>query len=169
MEAKTQRNFTNPDSHQMQSSETYRQGYNSQLAVDGDHQVILAVGVSNQPPNAEHLEPMLQRIAASAGERPDVMTLEVGYWREDNAKACADQGIDAYIAISRLPQRGPVPNDADARSRMARKLRSKKGSRIYAKRKLIVEPVNGQIKEGHQGLRRFLLRGLEKVDTKWGI
>ena len=43
---------------------------------------------------------------------------------------------------------------------MARKLRSQKGSRIYAQRKAIVEPVNGQIKEG-RALRRFLLRGLE--------
>jgi hypothetical protein len=51
---------------------------------------------------------------------------------------------------------------------MARKLRSKKGSRIYAQRKVIVEPVNGQIKEG-RGLRRFLLRGLEKVDGEWHL
>ena len=38
---------------------------------------------------------------------------------------------------------------------MARKLRSKKGSRIYAQRKAIVEPVKGQIKEA-RGLRRVL-------------
>jgi hypothetical protein len=37
------------------------------VAVDSDHQVIVAVGVSNQPPDVEHLEPMLQRIGASAG------------------------------------------------------------------------------------------------------
>jgi hypothetical protein len=51
---------------------------------------------------------------------------------------------------------------------MARKLRSKKGSAIYAKRNVIVEPVNGQIKEV-RGLRRFLLRGLEKVDGEWHL
>ena len=37
------------------------------------------------------------------------------------------------------------------------------GSRIYAQRKAIVEPVNGQIKEC-RSLRRVLLRGLEKVN-----
>ena len=47
-------------------------------------------------------------------------------------------------------------------------LRSKKGSKIYAQRKAIVEPVNGQIKEV-RGLRRFLLRGLEKVDAEWHL
>jgi len=131
--------------------------------------------VSNQPPDVEHLEPMIERIASHAGALPDVMTLDAGFWSEDNAKACADQGIDAYIATGRLPhgkppppKRGPLPKDADERTRMARKLRSKKGSAIYAQRKAIVEPVNGQIKEG-RGLRRFLLRGLEKVDAEWHL
>jgi hypothetical protein len=172
---KTQRNFTDADSHLMQSGGSYLQGYNCQLAVDSDHQVIVAVGVSNQPPDVEHLEPMLQRIAATAGALPEVMSLDAGYWSEDNAKACTDQGIDAYIATGRLPhgqppppQRGPLPRDADAKTRMARKLRSKKGSAIYAQRKAIVEPVNGQIKEG-RGLRRFQLRGLEKVDGEWHL
>jgi hypothetical protein len=173
--AKTQRNFTDPDSHLLQSGGSYLQGYNCQLAVDSAHQVIVAVGVSNQPLDVEHLEPMLQRIAASAGALPDVMTLDAGYWSEDNANACSDQGIDAYIATGRLvhgqpppPQRGPMPKGADAKTRMARKLRSKKGLRIYAQRKAIVEPVNGQIKEA-RGLRRFLLRGLEKVNGEWHL
>ena len=48
------------------------------------------------------------------------------------------------------------------------KLRSKAGSAIYAQRKAIVEPVNGQIKEA-RGLRRFLLRGLEKVEAEWHL
>lgn len=172
---KTQRNFTDPDSHLMQSGGSYLQGYNCQVAVDSDHQVIVAVGVSNQPPDVEHLEPMLQRIGASAEGVPTVMTMDAGYWSEDNVKVCADQGIDAYIATGRLPhgqppppKRGPLPRDADAKTRMARKLRSKKGSAIYAQRKAIVEPVNGQIKEG-RGLRRFLLRGLEKVDGEWHL
>jgi hypothetical protein len=138
---KTQRNFTDADSHLMQSGGSYLQGYNCQLAVDSGHQVIVAVGVSNQPPDVEHLEPMLERIAATAGALPEVMRLDAGYWSEDNAKVCLDQGIDAYIATGRLPhgqptppQRGPLARDADAKTRMARKLRSQKGSKIYAQR-----------------------------------
>ncbi|MEB3261668.1 MAG: transposase [Cyanobacteriota bacterium] len=113
---------------------------------------------------------------------PKVMTMDAGYWSEGNAKCCSDQGIDAYnryaeakgYATGRLPhgqplppKRGPLPRDADARTRMARKLRSKKGSAIDAQRKAIVEPVNGQIKEA-RGLRRFLLRGLE-TDGEWHL
>jgi hypothetical protein len=48
---------------------------------------------------------------------------------------------------------------------VASKLGSKQGSRIYTQRKAILEPVNGQIKDV-SGLRRFLLRGLEKVDAE---
>ena len=173
--AKTQRNFTDADSHLMKSDGHYLQGYNCQLAVDSDHQVIVAVGVSNQSPDVEHLEPMLKRIGATAGALPDVMTADAGYWSEDNADLCADRGIDAYIATGRLPhgqplppKRGPMPRDAGLKARMARKLRSKAGSAIYAQRKAIVEPVNGQIKEA-RSLRRFLLRGLEKVNVEWHL
>jgi hypothetical protein len=91
--------------------------------------------------------------------------MDAGYWSVDNANACIDQGIEAYIATSRLPhgqpltlKRGPLRRDADARTRIACKLRSKRGSAIYGQRKTIVEPVNGQGKEV-RGLRRFLLRG----------
>ena len=52
---KTQGNITDPDSHLMQSAGSYLPGYNCQVAVDNDHQVIVAVGVSNQPPDVEHL------------------------------------------------------------------------------------------------------------------
>ncbi|MCT0204181.1 transposase [Synechococcus sp. CS-602] len=172
---KTQRNFTDADSHLMKSDSHYIQGYNCQLAVDSDYQVIVAVGVSNQPPDVEHLEPMLVRIAASAGALPTVMTMDAGYWSDNNANACADQGIDAYIATGRLPHGqppppkcGPLPRNADAKARMARKIRSKKGAKIYAQRKAIVEPVNGQIKEA-RGLRRFLLKGIEKVSGEWHL
>jgi len=54
------------------------------------------------------------------------------------------------------------------KARMARKLRSKAGSAIYAQLMAIVEPVNGQIKEA-RGIRRFLLQGLEKVNGEWHI
>ena len=81
--------------------------------MDSDHQVIVATGVSNQAPDVEHLEPMVQRIAATAAALPEVKSLDAGYWSEDNAKACTDQGIDAYKrceeATGRLPHGRPRP------------------------------------------------------------
>jgi hypothetical protein len=54
---KTQRNFRDAESHLMQSGGSYLQGDTCQLAVDCVHQVIVAVGVSNQPPDVEQLNP----------------------------------------------------------------------------------------------------------------
>jgi hypothetical protein len=93
----------------MQSGGSYLQGYNCQVAVDSDHQVIVAVAVSNQPPDVEHLELMLQRIARSAGALPEVMTLDASYCSEDNAGQCETHGIDTYIATGRLPHGQPPP------------------------------------------------------------
>ena len=173
--AQAQRNFSDPDSHIMKSDGGWIQGYNGQAAVDGDHQVIVAIGVSNQPPDVEHLEPMLERIAANAGALPEVMTLDAGYWSEGNAQACNAKGVDAYIATGRQkhgqpppPKRGPIPRNLDMKGRMARKLKNKTGREIYARRKSIVEPVFGHTKEC-RGLRRFLLRGLQKVNGEWAL
>jgi transposase len=173
--ASAQRNFTDPDSHIMKSDGNMLQGYNCQAAVDGDHQVIVAMGVSNQPPDVEHLEPMLERTIANTGACPETFIADAGYWSEDNVSACEKRGADPHISTGRQKHGqpppaicGPIPKGLDAKGKMARKLRKKEGREIYAKRKTIVEPVFGQTKEA-RGLRRFLLRGLEKVNSEWTI
>ena len=51
---------------------------------------------------------------------------------------------------------------------MAAQGRTAEGKALYARRKVIVEPVFGQIKEA-RGFRRFLLRGLEKIRGEWRL
>ena len=167
--------YTDPDSHILKGGDGWIQGYNCQAAVDGDHQIIVAVGVSNQASDAPHLEPMLERIMANTGQLPEKLIADAGYCSTSNIEASEQRGLDAYLSTSRQshgkrprPSRGPAPRDLDARGRMDRKLRSKAGQAIYALRKIIAEPVFGQIK-GARGLDRFLLRGLEKVDGEWTL
>jgi transposase len=170
-----QRNFTDPESHILKGSEGWMQGYNCQAAVDSDHQVIVAIGVSNQPSDAVHLLPMLERIHANTGQWPEALITDAGYCSTANLEACEHRDLNAYISLSRQqhgqrprPSRGRAPKDLDARGRMDRKLRSKTGQAIYALRKTIVEPVFGQIK-GSRRLDRFRLRGLEKVNGEWSL
>ena len=151
------------------------QGYNAQAAVDGDHQVIVAIGVSNQASDAVYLLPMLERTLANTGQRPDALIADAGYCSTANLEACEEGGLNAYISTSRQqhgqrprPSRGRAPRGLDARGRMDRKLRSKAGQAIYALRKTIVEPVFGQIK-GARGLDRVRLRGLVKVNGEWAL
>ena len=148
-----QRNFTDPDSHILKGGDGWIQGYNCQAAVDGDHQVIVAIGVSNQASDAVHLLPMLERIQANTGQQPDMFIADAGYCSTANLEACEERGLNAYISTSRQqhghrprPSRGRAPKDLDARGRMDRKLRSVSGQAIYALRKTVVEPVFGQIK-----------------------
>jgi transposase len=171
----TQRNFTDPDSHILKGADGWIQGYNCQAAVDSDHQVIVAIGVSNQPSDAVHLLPMLERIQSNTGQLPHAFIADAGYCSTANLKACEERKLEAYISTSRQqhgqrprPSRGRAPRDLDARGRMERKLRSKAGQAIYAVRKTVVEPVFGQIK-GARGLDRFRLRGLEQVNGEWAL
>jgi hypothetical protein len=54
------------------------------------------------------------------------------------------------------------------KEKMARKLRTKRGRAEYARRKAIIEPVFGQIKQG-RGFRQFLMRGLRKMKAEWKL
>jgi hypothetical protein len=51
---------------------------------------------------------------------------------------------------------------------MRRKTRTKKGRKVYARRKHVVEPVLGFIKQA-LGLLQFLLRGVDKVGAEWEL
>jgi Transposase DDE domain len=51
---------------------------------------------------------------------------------------------------------------------MAAQVRTPEGKALYARRKVIVEPVFGQIKEA-RGFRRFLLRGLATIRGEWRL
>ena len=171
----TQRNFTDPDSHILKGADGWIQGYNAQAAVDGDHQVIVAIGVSNQPSDAVHLLPMLKRIEANTGQLPAALIADAGYCSTANLEACEYRGLQAYISTSRQqhgqrprPSRGRPPRNLNARDRMDRKLRSKAGQAIYGLRKTIVEPVFGQIKAA-RSMDRFRLRGLEQVNGEWAL
>jgi hypothetical protein len=51
---------------------------------------------------------------------------------------------------------------------MARKLLTARGRKTYSRRKVIVEPVIGQIKEA-RGFRQFLRRGVQRVRHEWAL
>lgn len=168
-----QRNFTDPDSRIMVKGGEYLQGYNAQAAVDAEHQVIVAAAVTNQPPDQEHLVPMLDQVIANCGRTPVAASADSGYFSRENTEACAARGVDAYIATGRDPAKAPLPDQnltpaQQVRVVMATKLSTPEGKAIYARRKAIVEPVFGQVKQA-RGFRRFSLRGLAKVRAEWSF
>ena len=178
-EPRAQRNFTDPDSRIMKDGATgsFQQSYNCQIAVDADKQIIVAGNVTQQANDKQQVAPVVEKLKENTGgHKPKVMTADSGYFSRANAQLLERDGIDAYIATgrhrhSRPPppaRRGRIPNNATIAERMERKLRTVKGRCTYSKRKQIVEPVFGQIKEA-RGLRRFLLRGLDNVSAEWDL
>jgi len=178
-DSKAQRNFTDPQSRIMKdgASKSFEQAYNCQAAVDEESQIIVATNVTQQPNDKQQLEPLVEEIKKNTDDKtPEKLSADNGYFSEPNVQYLEDEGIDGYIAtgrqkhgdVSQCAQRGRIPKDATKQERMARKLRTKKGRETYSKRKQIVEPVFGQIKET-RGFRRFLLRGLENVSAEWDL
>jgi transposase len=175
IDPKAQRNFTDPESRIMKSSEGFVQAYNCQAVVDEEHQIIVAQAVTNQAPDVEHLMPMLAQTVANCGAIPDNFLADAGYFSESNVCEVMKWGADPFIPPRRQkhsqepqPVLGRPPDDLSIKERMLRKLATKAGRAIYALRKKIVEPVFGQIKEA-RGMRRFLLRGILKVRGEWSL
>ena len=71
-------------------------------------------------------------------------------------------------AIPAAPDSEPAAELATAKEKMREKLKTPQGRAVYARRKAIVEPVFGQIKEA-RGFRRFLLRGLDQIRGEWRL
>ena len=176
-EPKAQRSFTDPDSRIMHSKpDGFIYGYNAQLVVDEAHQVIVAAGLDVTTTDVAHLPAMVEQVEANTGRRPRRLLADAGYASDENLAHLEARDIDAYVATRRdrhsAPRppapRGRPPKALSRRERMARKLATKRGRAHYARRKAIVEPVFGQLKEA-QGFRRFSLRGRTKVTAEWHL
>jgi transposase len=183
---KAQSHFTDPELHIMR---TNNKGWeycgNAQASVDAACQIIVACDVTDAPNDKQQAEPMAQATRATlaqaglelpqdeAGQAQAIpATWDNGYYSEAAVEALEDLGFDPYIATGRqrhhVSEAEAPETAATAKERMAAKVRTPEGKALYARRKVIVEPVFGQIKEARR-FRRFLLRGLEKIRGEWRL
>jgi transposase len=179
-----QTNFTDPE---LKIMKTNNKGWdycgNAQVVVDDVCQIIVACAVTAASNDKEQAVPLAQAALANleragiarptdaAGQAVPLPNLtDSGYYSEKAARGLEALGLDPYMATERQRHHGAeavasttVPTAKEA---MATKLRAPVGRALYALRKVIVEPVFGQIK-GARGFRRFLLQGLEKIGGEW--
>jgi transposase len=170
--AKAQRNFTDPQSRIMKTTDGFIQGYNAQIAVDADSQVIVAHDVVAAGNDVGQLLPLVDAITATAGASPSEVSADTGYCSEENLAGLEQRAIKGYIATGRHKHGTAAPRSRACRgsrvAAMAAKL--KRGGRRsrYRLRKQVVEPVFGQIKQA-RGFRQFLRRGLAAVQGEWAL
>lgn len=179
-----QRNFTDPDSRIMKTADkSFHQCYNGEAIVDEQAQVIVACELTNEAPDAPALAPLVAQLERNvAAHVPDgnlagtQLLADAGFYSEANVETCQQAKLDPLIATGRLKHgetpppapRGRIPKDATPKQRMARKLRTKPGRAAYARRKVIVEPVFGQLDTVQNG-RRLLLRGKPAARAEWRL
>ena len=158
---------------------------NAQASVDAAYQIIVACDVTAESNDTQQAAPMAQLTVAQleqAGiERPTdtagavhkiPATYDSGYDSAAAAVAVEQAGFEPYMATGRQRHQAAEAEvtepPATAKERMAAKVRTPAGRALYARRKVIVEPVFGQSKEA-RGFRRFLLRGLQNIRGEWRL
>jgi transposase len=179
--AKDQVNLTDKESRIMPtSSGGFEQTYNVQAGVDTDSKLVISAHVTQQPNDKQELAPTLHALAVLPKELGTVTEFiaDSGYYSESNVNSCEDKGITPYIAVDRqqhnqpfmerFAEPPPLPEGADAVTRMKHRLKTRAGKAVYALRKITSEPVFGIIK-AVMGFRNFLLRGHDAVEGEWNL
>lgn len=150
-------------------------GYTAEVAVSDGH-FIVATRVTQNAHDVHALVPMVEEVERQCGSPPDQVLADAGFFSLENVGELARRGIDAYVPDSNLArelntgQRPPAhcrPRHALQR-RMRQKLRSPAGRAVYGRRKAVVEPVLGVLKQ-QRGMRQFRTRGKHSVGIEWTL
>jgi transposase len=165
---------TDPESRFLHQAGGFVLGYTANLAVSDDH-LIVAQRTTQAVGDSESLLPMVDRVMEACGEWPAEVSADSGFFSVENVVGLETRGIqgllpDAHLTGELRKHRGPLrcAGDSPEHVRMRARLRSPAGQARYRRRQALVEPVIGVLKE-QRGLRRFRLRGLNKVAVELAL
>ena len=167
-------NLSDPDSRVMRTQGTPpRQAYNAQTSVN-EEQIILAAEITVDAGDFGHLQPMLDTTLAhlerhGVSEQPEVVLADAGYWQTRQIEAITERGLKVLIPPDGTMRDGHRPGwENGLYERMRKALISDRGRELYAKRKITVEPVYGQIKHNRH-IDRFMRRGRAAAQSEWRL
>jgi transposase len=175
-------NLTDEDSRIMKvAGGGFEQCYNAQAVVAAGSLLVVANAVTQAGNDKQQLAPMIEKLQAlpkSLG-RSRRMLADNGYFSEANVERCAAAEIEPLIALGRsrhhvswkqrfaAAPKAP-PASATPLQKMAHRLKTPAGRKLYGLRKQTPEPVFGIIKSV-MGYRQTLLRGLDNVRGEWNL
>jgi transposase len=176
-------NVTDPDSRIMKTRSGFVQGYNAQAVATAD-QIIIAATVTQDENDMNQLIPMINNAnmmmkSIEVEEPIKTLSADAGYFSEANVTGAPKDGPELFVATKKdwrqrkeqateESPKGRISDDLTIKERMDRRLLTESGKAIYAKRKTIIEPIFGQIKDA-QGIRAFLMRGAAAVQAEWKL
>ena len=145
-------------------------GYTGEIAVSEDHLIVAQEATDNAS-----LVPMAELVKTTCGSPPQRVVADSGYYSNHNLEQIEILGIEAYVPDSNLARELNLGHPADDlrcrdphQRRMRRKMRAETGRHLYRKRKAMVEPVFGVLKQ-QRNLREFRLRSLDKVAIEFAL
>lgn len=156
-----------------QRGDTFVLGYSAEIAVSDDHLIVAQRVTRNAADNAS-LQPMVEEVERCCGAPPRAALADSGFFSIDNLQQMEQRNIDAYIPDSNMARalnlgaRCRTRAKAPAHRRMRAKLRSPDGKAAYARRKAVVEPVFGVLKQ-QRGMRQFRTRGSINVGNEFTL
>jgi len=166
------RSTTDPDASFLRTSKGFVLGYSAQISVSEDH-LIVAQRVIQRGNDNSTLVPMVDLTTKICGQQPERVVADSGFYTNQNLELLEQRGVEAYVPDSFLARElnlgkpaAEWPHAHPRLLKMRQKMRSPEGRKMYARRKGMVEPVFGILKE-QRGMRAFRMRGLEKVGIEF--
>lgn len=148
-------------------------GYTAEAAVNEDH-LIVGQRVTQNAADNHSLIPLVEEAERQSGAKAEKILADAGFFSLENIEELEARGLEVYVPDSNLArelntgQRCPRMRMSPSQRRMRQKLRGPTGQAVYRRRKALVEPVWGTLKE-QRGMRRFRLRGLKKVGIEFTL
>jgi transposase len=107
---KARRNFTDVESRMMKdhATNTFVQGYNAQLGVDGAAQIIVAATIVQAGNDQQQLVPVLEAVAQNLGRLPARVSADAGYFSTAAVTDEKLQTVDVYVPPNTRKPEVPV-------------------------------------------------------------
>jgi transposase len=169
---------TDPESRYQKRRGGYCLGYTAEIAVTDDHFVV-GHRVHPGPLDLDGLEAMTHAVEQECGQLPEKVMADCAYFSTPAVMAVQHRGVHVIVPdqIAAREIRGilePVEMNRRQKRRHPglhehrQRMRDPVARADYARRKAVVEPVFGVLKQ-QRNLRQFRCRGLQAVNTEWAL
>lgn len=169
---------TDPESRYLHRRGGFCLGYVAEVAVSDDH-LIVAQRVHQAVTDNDSLATMTEAVERVCGERPKAVLADCGYYSMEPIRQVQAQGIEVYVPDRLMAtelaggDKAPAMNGRQRKrtpglQQLRERMREPASRSCYARRKALVEPVFGVLKQ-QRGMRQFRRRGLAAVGTEWAL
>jgi transposase len=169
---------TDPESRYLRRRGGFCLGFTAEVAVSDDH-LIVAQRVHQATTDNASLADMVEATASECGAVPETVMADSGYYAMEQIARVAASGAEVVVPdplLARELAGGPAAPDMNERQQrrtpglreLRQRLREATASAAYRRRKALVEPVFGVLKQ-QRGMRQFRRRGLLAVAVEWAL